>query len=48
MDSIESFLKLVLDFILFVIVSILFLPSFLIVTYLQPVWQKLLQGLFDL
>lgn len=48
METVEKILMLILDFVIFVVLSILFLPAFLIVTYVQPIWQKKLQSLFDL
>lgn len=44
----QDALLAVLDFALFVIVSIFFIPAFLIVTYLQKYWTKKLEGLFGL
>ncbi len=34
--------------ILFVLFSIIFVPSFLVVTYLQEAWSKMLGELFNL
>lgn len=36
------------EFLLFILVSLFFLPAFLIVTYLQDYWTKKLNELFGL
>ncbi len=43
MDIIEKLLLSLLNFALFVALSIVFLPSFLIVTYLQKPWADLMK-----
>lgn len=48
MEFVEKTLISIGSFILFVVVSLLFLPSFLIVTYLEPVWKKSLNDVFGL
>lgn len=40
LDIVEKVLLAVWEFALFVVLSILFLPSFLIVTYLQKPWEE--------
>jgi hypothetical protein len=39
LDILQTVLLAILNFALFVILSLLFLPSFLIVTYLQKPWE---------
>ncbi len=39
LDIAESVLMAVLNFAFFVVLSVIFLPSFLIVTYLQKPWE---------
>ena len=52
MESVSESAKTVLlyagDLLLFVVVSVLFLPAFLIVTVMQPLWSKKLGDLFGL
>jgi hypothetical protein len=48
MEVAEKTFLYVLNVILFVVLSIFFIPSFFIVTYLQPVWAKMLGDLFKL
>lgn len=40
LDIVEKALVAILNFALFVVLSLLFLPSFLIVTYLQKPWEE--------
>lgn len=47
MEIVGKFLGLLFDFVLFVILSVLFIPAFFIVTYLQPIWQEKLKSLFN-
>lgn len=46
MESVEKILTLLWKTILFFIMSILFLPSFIIVTYIQKPWSDLFNELF--
>ncbi|HEY0980419.1 MAG TPA: hypothetical protein VGE18_03370 [Candidatus Paceibacterota bacterium] len=46
MDEIGKVFVYVGNVLLFVLVSIIFLPAFLIVNYLQEVWTKQLSELF--
>ncbi len=48
MEKVEKFIVYIFNVLLFVVLSILFLPSFLIVTYIQPIWSKMLTNLFKL
>jgi len=48
MEIIEKSLIFVGKLILFVLLSIIFVPSFLVMTYLQDTWVKMLGELFDL
>ena len=47
-ETVQKAILAVLDFALFVAVSLVFLPAFLIVTYLQGYWTKKLGDLFGL
>ena len=46
MDSIGKSLAFIWDLLLFAAVTVLFVPSFFIVTYLQEFWSKKLSDLF--
>ena len=46
MEQVEKALLLILRFAFFVVLSVIFLPSFLVVTYLQTTWAKLFGELF--
>lgn len=48
MNTVEHILILLWNVLLFFVVSILFLPAFLIVTNLQEYWSKKLGELFGL
>ncbi len=48
MKAVEKIFLLGINLIFFFVLSLLFLPSFLIVTYLQPLWAKMLGELFAL
>lgn len=48
MDNARSILVTIIDLVIFVIISILFIPAFLIVTIFQPVWSDKLSELFGL
>jgi len=47
METVSKSLSFVANVLLFVLLSIIFLPAFLIVTYLQEPWTKMLGDLFD-
>lgn len=42
----EKVLLSILNFALFVVMSVIFLPSFLIVNYMQDAWSKKLSDIF--
>jgi hypothetical protein len=46
MEAIEKTFLFILNFVGFVILSIVFLPAFFIVTYLQAAWSKMLGDIF--
>jgi uncharacterized phage infection (PIP) family protein YhgE len=46
MDVLGKALSFIFDLLIFAIVTILFVPSFFIVTYLQEFWSKKLSDLF--
>jgi hypothetical protein len=46
MEWLEKTAIFILRFLGFVVLSIFFLPSFLIVTYLQETWSKMLGEIF--
>jgi hypothetical protein len=46
MESIEKILLSAGNFILFILASVIFLPAFFIVTYLQDFWSDKLSELF--
>lgn len=48
MEAVEKTFLYIGNLIFFIILSVLFLPSFLIVTYLQETWSKMLGNLFKL
>ena len=46
MEKLEKALTYLWSLMLFVVVSIIFLPSFFVVTYMQDYWSKKLGELF--
>ncbi len=48
MELAQKILAAVWDFALFVVLSVLFLPSFLIVTYLQKPWEEKMKDVLGL
>lgn len=48
LEILQTVLMAILNFALFVILSLLFLPSFLIVTYLQKPWEQKLKDVMGL
>ncbi len=48
METVQKILLAIGEFVLFIAVSLIFLPAFLIVTYLQGYWTKKLGDLFGL
>jgi hypothetical protein len=48
MDLVEKILLSIFNFGLFVVLSILFVPSFLIVTYLEKSWAESMKKALDL
>ncbi len=48
METVEKILLSIGNFIFFIFLTLLFLPSFLIVTYLEGVWKKKLGEVFGL
>lgn len=46
METVQTILLSIWRFALFIAVSIVFLPAFIIVTYLQDYWSKKLSELF--
>lgn len=48
LDILQTVLMAVLNFALFVILSLLFLPSFFIVTYLQKPWEDKMKEVLGL
>jgi hypothetical protein len=47
LDGIKHVLTLLGKTILFMLLSIIFLPSFLVVTYLQETWSSMMSELFN-
>jgi len=47
MEAIEKTALFIFRFLGFVVLSIFFLPSFFIVTYLQNTWSKMLGEIFN-
>ncbi|MBP6858072.1 MAG: hypothetical protein KBC11_02700 [Candidatus Pacebacteria bacterium] len=48
MEAVEKTFLYILNLVLFIVLSIFFIPSFFIVTYLQETWSKMLGDLFKL
>lgn len=48
METAQKILLYIWNLTLFVVVSVIFLPSFFIVTYVEKFWSKKLEELFNL